>query len=281
MSGLRIAMRFWLTTAAVLATAPPVLAKDLGFSDLTETIADATKGSPAIIPFIERPTTIDVGFGGRAQAFGYLGSVANPQVAYPAGQGNAPYYRADTSEKCNPDEFIFPAGQQGLERFSYQKYFKFELKGGELAFKGGKAGDKAFNLTAVSARVLQRVKVTITDLKEYTLDFRTLRDRVAQVAADPICATYKYALTKVYEGKVTATYYFEAGAEAGLKADLGAALNFSLGLSAVVQDGGSDAEPNTLQFVSAPRVFAAKFRPVADILGRAPVARARRVATEN
>ena len=281
MFGLHTAMGLILSAAAVVATGSPVSAKDLGFSDLTETIADATKGSPAIIPFIERPTVIDTGFGGRAQAFGYLGSVANPQIAYPGGQGSAPYYRADTSEKCNPDQFVFPAGQRGLERFTYQKYFKFELKGGELAFKGGKTGDKAFNLTAVSARVLRRVKVTITDLKEYTLDFRTLRDRVAQVAADPVCATYKQALTKVYEGKVTATYYFEAGAEAGLKADIGAALNFSLGLSAVVQDGGSDAEPNTLQFTSEPRVFAAKFRPVADILGRAPVARARRVATEN
>ena len=259
----------------------PALAKDLGFGELTQNIVNATKGTPAIIPFIERPGADDVGLGGRAQAFGYLGSVANPQVAFPLGNDGALYYRASTEDKCNPDQFAFPAGQKGLQKFVNQTFFKFELKGGELSFKGGAAGDRAFNLTALNARVLRRVKVTITDLKEYTLDFRTLRERVAQVSADPACENFKQALTKVYEGKIVATYYFEAGAEAGIKADISANLNFSLGLAAVVQSGGSDADPNSLQFESEARVFAARFRPVSEILGRSPVNRARRVAGNN
>jgi len=275
------ALRIFAVLGGIALATVPAAAKDLGFGELTETIANATKGSPAIIPFIERPTVVDTGFGGRPQAFGYLGSVANPQIAYPLGQSGTLYYRADTAEKCNPDEFVFPAGQKGLQKFVSQSSFKFELKGGELTFKGAQPGDRAFTLTAVSARVLRHVKVTISDLKEYTLDFRTLRQRVAQVASDPACEAFKYALTKVYEGKVIATYYFEAGAEAGIKADISAALNFSLGLSAVVQNGGSDADPNVLQFESEPRMFAAKFRPVAEIVGRAPVSRARRVAGNN
>ncbi len=266
--------------ACVSGLATPAVAKDLGFGELTQNIANATKGTPAIIPFIERPAADDVGLGGRAQAFGYLGSVASPQIAFPLGSDGALYYRASTEDKCNPDSFAFPAGQKGLQKFVNQTFFKFELKGGELAFKGGEKGDRAFNLSAVSARVLRRVKITISDLKEYTLDFRTLRERVAQVAADPACANFKQALTKVYEGKIVATYYFEAGAEAGLKADISANLNFSLGLAAVVQNG-TDAEPNSLQFESEARVFAARFRPVAEILGKAPVSRARRVAGNN
>ena len=259
----------------------PAAAKDLGFGELTQTIANATKGSPAIIPFIERPDEPPAGLGGRAQAFGYLGSVANPQIAFPLGQDGGIYYRANTDDKCNPDQFTFPAGQKGLQKFSNQTFFKFELKGGELVFRGAQPGDRAFTLSAVSARVLQRVKVTITDLKEYTLDFRTLRERVAQVAADPACVNFKQALTKVYEGKITATYYFEAGAEAGVKADISANLNFSLGLAAVTQNGGSEADPNVLQFETESRVFAAKFRPVADIIGRPQGSRARRVAGNN
>ena len=274
-------LRFATIVLAVFGATAPVLAKDLGFGELTQTIANATKGTPAIIPFIERPTEADVGFNGRAQAFGYLGSVANPQTAYPLGQDGGIYYRATTEDKCNPDSYVFPAGQKGLQRFVNQSFFKFELKGGELTFKGGAAGDRSFSLTAVSARILRRVKVTITDLKEYTLDFRTLRERVAQVSAEPACAGFTQALTKVYEGKVSATYYFEAGAEAGLKADLAANLNFSLGLAAVVTQGGSEADPNALQFESEPRVFAARFRPVADILGTRPAARPRRVAGGN
>jgi hypothetical protein len=259
----------------------PAAAKDLGFGELTQQIANATKGTPAIIPFIERPPSEDTGLGGRAQAFGYLGSVANPLVAYPLGSDGALYYRASTEDKCNPDSFAFPAGQKGLQKFVNQTFFKFELKGGELTFKGANPGDKAFSISAVSARVLQRVKITISDLKEYTLDFRTLRERVAQVSADPACANFKQALTKVYEGKITATYYFEAGAEAGIKADLAANLNFSLGIAAVTQNGGSEADPNVLQFESEARVFAGRFRPVAEILGRAPTSRPRRVAGNN
>jgi hypothetical protein len=259
----------------------PAAAKDLGFGEFTQNIANATKGTPAIIPFIERPTAEDAGLGGRAQAFGYLGSVANPQVAYPLGSDGALYYRASTEDKCNPDSFAFPAGQKGLQKFVSQTFFKFELKGGELTYKGGEKGDKVFNLSAVSASVLRRVKITITDLKEYTLDFRTLRERVAQVSADPACANFKQALTKVYEGKVTATYYFGGNVEAGLKASISENLNFALGLAAAASVGGSDADPNVLQFDSEARVFAAKFRPVSEILGRAPVGRTRRVAGNN
>ncbi len=266
---------------SVVAGVLPVAAKDLGFGELTQTIVNATKGTPALIPFIERPTGDDVGLGGRAQAFGYLGSVANPVAAFPLGRDGSLYYRASTEDKCNPDQFAFPAGQKGLQKFVNQSFFKVELKGGEFVFKGAQPGDKSFTISAVSARVLRRVKVTISDLKEYTLDFRTLRDRVAQVSADPACQSFKQALTKVYEGKISATYYFEAGAEAGVKADLSAQMNFSLGLAAVTQTGGSEADPNVLQFESEPRVFAAKFRPVSEIVGRAPVKRARRLAGNN
>jgi hypothetical protein len=272
---------FAVVSVGLCANFAPALAKDLGFGELTENIANATKGTPAIIPFIERPTAEDAGLGGRAQAFGYLGSVANPQVAYPLGSDGALYYRASTEDKCNPDSFAFPAGQKGLQKFVNQTFFKFELKGGELTYKGGEKGDRVFSLAAVNARVLRRVKVTISDLKEYTLDFRTLRERVAQVAAEPACASFKQALTKVYEGKITATYYFEAGAEAGIKADIAANLNFALGLAAVSQNGGSDADPNVLQFDSEARVFAARFRSVAEILGKGTPTRARRVASNN
>jgi hypothetical protein len=276
-------MRAALLLGSVLALglgASAALAKDLGFGELTQTIINSTKGTPALIPFIERPTSADAGFT-RAQGFGYLGSVANPIVAYPLGSDGALYYRASTEDKCNPDDVTFPAGQKGLQKVVNQTYFKFELKGGELTFKGANPGDKSFSLTAVSARIVKRIRVTVSDLKEYTLDFRTLRERVAQVSADPACAAFKQALTKVYEGKITATYYFEAGAEAGLKADLSAALNFSLGLAVVSKDGGSEEDPNVLQFESEPRVFAARFRPVSEILGKAPVARTRRVAGNN
>jgi hypothetical protein len=272
---------FAATILSVCAGIAPAAAKDLGFGELTQNIANATKGTPAIIPFIERPSAEDAGLNGRAQAFGYLGSVANPQIAFPLGNDGALYYRASTEDKCNPDSFAFPAGQKGLQKFVNQTFFKFELKGGELTFRGGAAGDRAFNMTALNARVLRRVKVTISDLKEYTLDFRTLRERVAQVSADPACANFKQALTKVYEGKIVATYYFEAGAEAGIKADISANLNFSLGLAAVIQNGGSEADPNSLQFESEARVFAARFRPVSEILGRPQAPRARRVAGNN
>ncbi len=272
---------FAATVLSVCAGITPANAKDLGFGELTQNISNATKGTPAIIPFIERPTVEDAGLNGRAQAFGYLGSVANPQIAFPLGSDGALYYRASTEDKCNPDSFAFPAGQKGLQKFVNQTFFKFELKGGELTFRGGAAGDRAFNMTALNARVLRRVKVTISDLKEYTLDFRTLRERVAQVSADPACANFKQALTKVYEGKIVATYYFEAGAEAGIKADISANLNFALGLAAVVQNGGSEADPNSLEFESEARVFAARFRPISEILGRQQAPRARRVAGNN
>jgi hypothetical protein len=269
-----VALLFW-------AGAAPVSAKDLGFGELTDAIANATKGTPALIPFVERPTVADVSPNGRVNAFGYLGSVANPSVAYPKGSDGMRYYRASTQDKCNPDDFAFPAGQHGLQKFSHQSYVKVEAKAGELTFKGAQPGDRSFALSAFSARLLRRVKITITDMKEYTLDARTLRERVAQISAAPGCETFKQALTKVYEGKVTATYYFEAGAEASLKADITQQINLSLGLAAVTTVGGSESDPDVLQFDSEPRMFAGVFRPVADVLGRRPPQRSRRAAADN
>ncbi|NJN36114.1 MAG: hypothetical protein HC794_02480, partial [Nitrospiraceae bacterium] len=92
-----------------------------------------------MIPFIERPTAPEADIFGPPSGYGYLGSVSNPRVAY-AKKGSTAYYRAETDNKCNPDNFTFPPGQAGLQKISYSKLFQFELKAGELKIKGGGKG---------------------------------------------------------------------------------------------------------------------------------------------
>lgn len=266
----RIAASFLAALAILPAAAvksAPARADDFGFDQLASVVFASTSGAPALIPFVERPTSaMDVGFDGPPSGFGYLGSVSNPRVAY-AKKGSTSYYRAETDNKCNPDSFAFPPGQAGLQKIAYSTFFKFELKAGELKFKNMAKGDTIFSLSPLEARILRRVAVTITDLKEYTLDFRLLKRRVQQVAAVPECADFKWALTKVFEGKVAVTYYFEAGAELTAQLDIANSVNLRLGLAVLSQTGQSLENPNVLEFVSEPRMFAARFRPVAEIIG--------------
>lgn len=247
--------------------AGPARADDFGFDQLASVVIASTSGAPALIPFIERPTAVETDFTGPPNAFGFLGSVSNPKVAY-AKRGSTSFYRAETDNKCNPDNFAFPPGQAGLQRISYSTLFKFELKAGELKFKNAAKGDTIFSLSPLQAKILKRVSVTISDLKEYTLDYRLLKRRVAQVAAEPECRDFRYALTKVFEGKVAVAYYFEAGAEVTAQLDVANSINAKLGLAVLSQTGQSEDNPNVLQFLSEPRMFAARFRPVEEIIGR-------------
>ena len=268
-------MRRLLLAASVFAFAAagvPARADDFGFEQLAKVVLASTSGAPAMIPFIERPTLTETIVAGPPSAFGYLGSVTNPKINY-GSKGATSYYRAETDNKCNPDNFAFPPGQAGLQKISYSQFFKFELKAGELTFKNVKTGATVFSLNALQAKILKRVAVTITDLKEYTLDFRLLKRRVQQVAAEAECADFKFALTKVFEGKVAVTYYFEAGADASAQFDIANIVNVKLGLSVIGQTGTSLEAPNVLHFESEPRMFAARFRPVSDIIGRNQVAR--------
>lgn len=257
--------------AVACAASLPARADDFGFDQLASVVLTSTSGAPALIPFIERPSVPEIGFSGPPNAFGYLGSVSNPKVAY-AKRGSASFYRAETDNKCNPDNFAFPPGQAGLQKISYSTLFKFELKAGELKFKNAARGDTIFSLSPLQAKILKRVAVTITDLKEYTLDYRLLKRRVAQVAAEPECRDFRYALTKVFEGKVSIGYYFEAGADVTAQLDVANTVNAKLGLAILSQTGQSEDSPNVLQFVSEPRMFAARFRPVDEIIGKTRVA---------
>jgi hypothetical protein len=254
-----------------LILTPTARADDFGFDQLAKVIFASTSGAPAMIPFIERPTIPELGFDGPPNAFGYLGSVSNPKISY-AKNGSTSFFRAETDNKCNPDSFAFPPGQGGLQKISYSTLFKFEVNAGEVTFKNIAKGDTVFSLNALQARILRRVAVTITDLREYTLDYRLLKRRIAQVAAEPECKDFRWALTKVFEGKVAVTYYFEAGASASAQLDIANTINAKLGL-AVLGQSGSEVEPNTLQFVSEPRMFAARFRPVSDFVGGSRIAR--------
>lgn len=262
----------WLALASAALVPSPAAADDFGFDQLANVIIASTSGAPALIPFIERPGTPELAFDGPPSAFGYLGSVSNPRVAY-GRRGGTSFYRAETDNKCNPDSFAFPAGQAGLQKIAYSSFLKFEVKAGELTLKNAAKGDTVFSLSPFQARILRRVNVTITDLKEYTLDYRLLKRRVAQVAADPDCKDFRWALTKVFEGKVSVTYYFEAGADASAQFDIANTVNLKLGLSAISQTGQSETAPNVLEFVSAPRMFAARFRPVSDFVGPTTIAR--------
>ena len=263
-----------LVSAVAMAGAVPQMAHadDFGFDQLAKVIFASTSGAPALIPFIERPVTPEVAFDGPPSAFGYLGSVSNPRVAY-ANKGGTSFYRAETDNKCNPDSFAFPPGQAGLQKIAYSTFFKFEVKAGELTFKNLAKGETVFSLSPLQAKILRRVSVTITDLKEYTLDFRLLKRRVAQVAAEPECKDFRWALTKVFEGKVAVGYYFEAGADVSAQLDIANTINLKLGLSVINQTGESQATPNVLEFVSEPRMFAARFRPVSELVGTTRVAR--------
>ena len=260
----------------VVLAATPVAADDFGFAELASAIRTSTSDGSALLPFLERPAAVDVGFS-TPNAFGYLGSVTSPKVAFPSGNSTVKYYRADSANKCNPDQYTFPAGQGGIQKISYASSFKFELKAGEITLKGGSKADTVFSLSALNAKILRKVKITITDIREYTLDYRLLKRRVQQVAADPDCAQFKQALTKVVEGKVLATYYFEAGAESTAQLDLANTLNAKIGLSVISQSGGGEADPNVLQFESSPLMIAATFRPVSELVGPRPV---RRVAQQ-
>lgn len=252
--------------SAVFAQPSPARADDFGFDQLAKVIFTSTSGAPAMIPFIERPTIAEIGFDGPPNAFGYLGSVTNPKVAY-TDKGRTSFFRAETDNKCNPDSFAFPPGQGGLQKISYATFFKFELKAGELTFKNLAKGDTIFSLNPLQAKILRRISITITDLREYTLDYRLLKRRVMQVASEPECKDFKFALTKVFEGKVAVGYYFEAGADVSAQLDIANTINLKLGLSVINQTGQSEENPNALEFVSEPRMFAARFRPVSDFVG--------------
>jgi hypothetical protein len=261
--------RWWragFAAAAVAVSVAPAAADDFGFDQLAKVIVSATSGAPAMVPFIERPVLSEAELAGPPSAFGYLGSVTNPRIAYDR-RGKTSFYRTETDNKCNPDNFAFPPGQAGLQKIAYGSFFKFEVKAGELTIKGASPGEKLFTLSPFEARILRRITVTISDLKEYTLDFRLLKRRVAQVAAEPECAEFKHALTKVFEGKVSVTYYFEAGADVSAQFDIANTINLKLGLSVISQTGQSEEKPNELSFDSAPRIFAARFRPIGEILG--------------
>lgn len=176
------------------------------------------------------------------------------------------YYSIEDDMVCNPTDFAFPRGQAGPQRVVASSRFSFDLSAGEITVNGGKKGDTVFSLSAITAKILRRVNVTLTDIREYTLDYRNLRKRVLQVSSDPLCSDNNYAITKIYVAKAKVTYFFQAEASLTAKLDVASVVSAKLGLSASMLNGTSESDPNALEFESQERIFAARIRSIDEIL---------------
>lgn len=247
-----------LLCAAFLA---PTSAKadDLGLTRLARTINASIGNGRMLFPFRELPSEPML-LSDYPNGVGILGSI----VKLPA--NGSQFYSIEDDMVCNPTDYAFPRGQGGPQRIVSSNRFDFDLAAGEITVRGGSKNDTVFSLSPITAQILRRVSVTLTDIREYTLDLRNLYKRVLQVSSDPLCANHNYAITKVYIAKAKVTYFFKASLSLTAKLDVATAISAKLGLSIATQDGTSEADPNTLSFESAERIFAARIRPVSEIL---------------
>lgn len=234
-------------------------ADDLGLTRLARTINTSIGNGRMLFPFRELPSEPML-LSEYPNGVGILGSV----VKLPS--NSTQFYSIEDDMVCNPTDYAFPRGQAGPQRIVSSNRFDFDLTAGEVTVRGGSKNDKVFSLSPITAQILRRVAVTLTDIREFTLDYRNLGKRVLQVSSDPLCANHNYAITKVYIGKAKVTYFFKASLSLTAKLDVATAISAKLGLSVATQTGASEADPNTLSFESAERIFAARIRPISEIL---------------
>lgn len=230
-----------------LTVVPLAEARDFGKERLASVVAQTWGRNYGLVtPIFAAPDPTDVAAFGP----GYLGSVW--QFTPSPGRGGVGKIFNHDGKYCNPSD-IRPAAVIKTSRLKNYVY-RFEVGvTGEFTVKGAKSNDVIFKLSALDAKWIDYVSISITDAKLHLVPYNVFKARMASAAES--CGDLPYALKSMITGDVTARFFFRRGISAELALNIGSQISANLGFKGEVKEGESESNPY-VEVTEGEQVFA-------------------------